>query len=105
MATQMNTPPMAGLTGIARRLVADGVLAEAEARKASEEASRQKIPIGAYLVENGLASGRHVATASSAEFGMPLIDVHSLDFSQLPMNLVREDLITKHKALPLFKRG
>src|SRR5688500_17414676 len=105
MATQMNTPPLAGLTGIARRLVADGVLAETEARKAVEDAVRQRIPIGAWLVENGLASGRQVATASSAEFGMPLLDVQALDFSRLPMNLVREDLITKHKALPLFKRG
>ena len=105
MATQMNTPPLAGLTGIARRLVADGVLSEGDARKAAEDAVRQKIPVGAWLVENGLASGRQVATASSAEFGMPLLDVQALDFSQLPMNLVREDLITKHKALPLFKRG
>ena len=105
MATQMNTPPLAGLTGIARRLVVEGVLAEAEARKAAEDAARQKIPIGAWMVENGLASGRQVATASSAEFGMPLLDVQAMDFSQLPMNLVREDLITKHKALPLFKRG
>ncbi|HEX7769511.1 MAG TPA: type IV-A pilus assembly ATPase PilB [Dokdonella sp.] len=101
----MNTPPLAGLTGIARRLVADGVLSEGDARKAAEDAVRQKIPVGAWLVENGLASGRQVATASSAEFGMPLLDVQALDFSQLPMNLVREDLITKHKALPLFKRG
>ena len=105
MATQMNTPPLAGLTGIARRLVVEGVLGETEARKAAEDAARQRIPIGAWMVENGLASGRQVATASSAEFGMPLLDVQAMDFTQLPMNLVREDLITKHKALPLFKRG
>ena len=105
MATQMNTPPLAGLTGIARRLVVEGALGETEARKAAEDAARQRIPIGAWMVENGLASGRQVATASSAEFGMPLLDVQAMDFTQLPMNLVREDLITKHKALPLFKRG
>jgi len=32
----MTTPPLAGLTGIARRLVADGALAETDARKAAE---------------------------------------------------------------------
>jgi len=101
----MNTPPLAGLTGIARRLVADGVLAETDARKAAEDAFRQKIPLAAWLVENGLASGRAVTAALSAEFGVPVIDVHALDFAQLPMSLVREDLIAKHKALPLFKRG
>ncbi len=36
---------------------------------------------------------------------MPLMDVEALDLAQLPMKLVSEDLISKHKALPLFKRG
>ena len=70
MATQMNTPPLAGLSGIARRLVSEGALAENDARKAVEDAAKAKIPIGAWLVENGLAQGRQVAMAASAEFGM-----------------------------------
>ena len=98
----MNAVPLSGLSGIARRLVNEGVLAEHDARKGVEEAARQKIPIGAWLTENGLASSRQIAMASSAEFGMPVLDVEALDSSQLPMKLVREDLITKHKALPLL---
>ena len=105
MATQITTPPLAGLSGIARRLVADGALAEADARKAVEEASKQKIPLSAWLVEQGLVSSASVAMASATEFGLPLIDVNAIDLSQVPIKLVREDLITKHKALPLFKRG
>ncbi|HJT96967.1 MAG TPA: type IV-A pilus assembly ATPase PilB, partial [Rhodanobacteraceae bacterium] len=101
----MNPVPLAGLTGIARRLVAEGVLSEGEARKAAEDASRQKIPIGAWLVENSLVASQQVALASSAEFGIPLFDVEALDLTQIPLRLVREDLISKHKALPLFKRG
>ncbi|HEY0230991.1 MAG TPA: type IV-A pilus assembly ATPase PilB, partial [Dokdonella sp.] len=101
----MNALPMAGLSGIARRLVGEGVLGENEARKAIDEASRQKIPLGAWLIENGLVPSKHIALASSMEFGMPLLDVEALDLAQLPMKLVREDLINKHKALPLFKRG
>jgi len=105
MATQINTPPLAGLSGIARRLVGEGLLEENDARKAVEDAARQKIPIGAYLTEHGLASSANVAMALATEFGLPLIDVNALDLSQVPIKLVREDLITKHKALPLFKRG
>ena len=105
MATQINTPPLAGLSGITRRLVNEGVVPEADARRAVEEASKAKIPISAWLIENSVASSRQVAMASSAEFGMPLLDVNSLDLAQLPMSIVREDLIAKHKALPLFKRG
>jgi len=105
MATQVSAPLVGGLNGIARRLVAEGVLAEADARRASDEAAKARIPLATWLVENGLAPGRQVAMALSAEFGMPLLDVNALDLAQLPLNIVREDLISKHKALPLFKRG
>ncbi len=101
----MNAVPLPGLSGIARRLVNDGLLAEHDARKAADEAARQKMPIGAWLIENALVSSTHVMVASSAEFGIPLIDAEALDLAQLPMKLVREDLINKHKVLPLFKRG
>ena len=50
MAMQMNPAPLAGITGIARRLVAEGTLSEGEARKAADDAARQKIPLGAWLV-------------------------------------------------------
>ena len=105
MATQMNPTALAGLSGISRRLVAEGLLGESDARKAVEDANKQKIPIGAWLSENGLVSSAQVALASAFEFGIPVFDVTALDLSQIPIKLVKEELINKHKALPLFKRG
>ncbi|MBX3692096.1 MAG: type IV-A pilus assembly ATPase PilB [Dokdonella sp.] len=105
MATQMNTPSLTGLSGVSRRLVAEGLLGEQDARKAVEDAGKQKIPIGAWLTENGLVSSANLALASAFEFGVPLLDVAALDLSQVPLKLVKEELIQKHKALPLFKRG
>ena len=101
----MNTPPLAGLSGIARRFVTGGVLAENEARKAVEDAAQAKIPLSAWLIDHGLVSSAEVAMASAIEFGLPLLDVNAIDLTQVPIKLVREDLVTKHKALPLFKRG
>ena len=101
----MNTPPLAGLSGIARRFVTGGQLAETEARKAVEDAAQAKIPLSAWLIDHGLVSSADVAMASAVEFGLPLLDVNAIDLSQVPIKLVREDLIAKHKALPLFKRG
>ena len=101
----MNAVPLTGISGIARRLVGQGALAEADARQAVEEAARQKMPIGPWLTEKGLVTARQLAMATSTEFGIPLLDAEAMDPSQLPMSLVKEDLITKHKALPLFKRG
>ncbi len=104
MATiQSNT--LAGLSGIPRRLVIDGVISEEDARKAIETSSKQKIPIGSYLVQNGFAPAQEVAAAASYEFGIPLLDVRALDMRVAPIKLVEEKLIQTHRALPLFKRG
>ena len=58
-----------------------------------------------WLTSNGIVSSAIVAHALSVEFGMPLMDVTALDLSASPMKLVKEELISKHKVLPLFKRG
>jgi len=105
MATQINLASLAGLTGIVRRLVLEGALSDTDARKAVDEASRQKVPLSTYLIDNSLVSSAQVAQVSSAEFGIPLLDVSALEPSQLPVKIVNERLITQHKALPLFKRG
>jgi type IV pilus assembly protein PilB len=105
MATLMTTPAFAGLTGITRRLVVQGIVAESDARTVQETAMRQRIPASTLLLERGLASSQQVARAASEEFGVPLIDGDSLDVTQLPIRLVNDELITQHKTLPLFKRG
>jgi len=96
---------MAGITGLVRRLVLDGHLAEPDARRAMEEASKDKKPVHAYLLDKKLVSSAHVAAANAHEFGMPLFDVGAMDFSQSAIRLVDEKLINQHQALPLFKRG
>jgi type IV pilus assembly protein PilB len=101
----MNPAPLAGLSGIARRLVAEGTLAEQAAREAVRDAAAQKIPFGAYLAENNLISTSQYARAASIEFGMPLLDLDALDLAQSPARLVKEELIVQYKVLPLFKRG
>lgn len=104
----MNGPAtvnLVGITGLARRLVQDGHLGEADARKALEETGKDKSSITQWLLGRGLVTGTHIAHAQAIEFGMPLVDVTALDMSQMPVKLVDEKLITAHKALPLLKRG
>ncbi|MCG6118817.1 MAG: type IV-A pilus assembly ATPase PilB [Aquimonas sp.] len=104
----MNAPATAnlvGITGIARRLVQDGHLAEADARKALDATAKDKSPIASYLVKQGMVSAAQLAAAQSIEFGMPLLDLAGMDPAQMPVKLVEERLITQHQALPLYKRG
>jgi type IV pilus assembly protein PilB len=99
------TPNLAGITGLVRRLVVDGHLPEPDARRAMEEASKEKKPVHIYLLEKRLITSAHVAAANSAEFGVPIFDIASLDLTQAPVKVVDEKLINSHRALPLFKRG
>ncbi len=93
------------LSGIARRLVAEELIAGHDAADAQEKSAKQKIPLVTYLVENGLVAAGDIARLASEEFGMPLFDVTALDLAQAPVKLVEERLINRHRALPLFKRG
>ncbi len=102
MATQ-STPVR--LSGLARRLVIDGLLTETDAQAAFDQSLKEKIPLVTYLVKNGLVEDGRIAVAASEEFGAPVLDIDSLDIGLLPKDLVSEKLIRKHRAIPLFKRG
>jgi len=99
------TANLVGITGIVRRLVLDGVLAEPDARKAMDEALKEKRPVQQYLLEKRLVNPVQIAAANSVEFGIPLFDANVLDLAQAATKLVSEELIQKHAVLPLFKRG
>jgi type IV pilus assembly protein PilB len=99
------TTNLMGITGIARRLVMDGALAEQPAREALQAASQERRPIAAYLIEKRLITHAQLAAANSVEFGVPLFDVATLDPTQSAIKLVSEELVRKHNVLPLFKRG
>jgi type IV pilus assembly protein PilB len=105
MATQMQPPPLTGLTGMARRLVLDGVLKEADARAAVQSSAEQKIPLPRWLTDNGLVDSVQIMRVTSAEFGIPLMDAASIPVKDMPLSSISEALMNKHKVLPLFKRG
>lgn len=101
-ATQI---PLAGLTGLARRLVTEGLLPEADVRRAVLESGQQRVTLTSWLLDQGLTDGLRLLRLASQEFGMPMLDVTAMSPAQLPINLISEDLLGKHRALPLFKRG
>ena len=93
------------LSGLARKLVLDGILEEEAAQEHFQAAIKKKTPFVAYLVENNLAPSNQIALAASQEFGAPLLEIDSLELDMDVVKLVKEDLIKKHHALPIFKRG
>lgn len=101
----MNAPNTIRLSGLALRLVDDGIIEEELARKAALDAKENGKPFVSCVVEQGLADSLVVAQAASEEFGSPLLDIHSINREVIPTGLVDAKLLQKHHTLPLFKRG
>lgn len=93
------------LSGLARRLVEENILDADSAIRSTEEARKEGTPFVAYLVSNGLAESRTIAVSASEEFGVPLLDLSAFDVETIPKDLVKENLIRQHNALPLVRRG
>ena len=92
-------------SGLARKLVQDGLITDAQAQEAYEAATKKNIPFVTHLVENKITDSRSIAQSAAEEFGVPLLDIDVVDLDPDVVKLVKEDLIRKHHSLPLFKRG
>ena len=90
---------------MARRLVSEGLLPEDDVRKAMADSAQQKVPLGVWLLNHNLIDSPQMTRLASIEFGMPMMDVTSVNVTTMPLDLISEALITKHQALPLFRRG
>jgi type IV pilus assembly protein PilB len=99
-----NKSPMK-LSGLAGRLVADGLLDAETAQKAHKDAAREKVPFVTFLVSNDYIEAQKLAEMASEEFGVPLFDIAAFNVDSMPVNLVAPKLVLKHHALPLFRRG
>ncbi len=97
--------PNVPLTGLARKLVMDGLLEQNVAQEAWKASLRDKVPFVSHVVGKGLIKGHVVAQIAAEEFGVPLIDLNAVDIDPDVTKLVQEKLIRDHHALPLYKRG
>jgi len=95
----------APLTGLPRRLVQDGILAEDVCLQAIEDARSDRKGLVSHLVDKALADPRQIAIAASHEFGVPLLDISVLEVDLDVVKSVDQKLLTKHRVLPLVRRG
>ena len=68
-------------------------------------ARERKTSVVTQLVSSGAANARDIAIAASAEFGVPLFDLDAINTDPEVFRLVSDKLLSKHRVLPLFKRG
>ncbi|SIP90341.1 type IV-A pilus assembly ATPase PilB [Solilutibacter tolerans] len=94
-----------GITGITRRLAMDGALDAETARAAQEAATKARRPIAQWLLDEKLITAAQLTAANAVEFGLPVLDPTTMPPQPDTLRLVSEELVHKHKVLPLFKRG
>jgi type IV pilus assembly protein PilB len=101
----MNNRAVGQLSGLAGRLVAEGLISAQDAVDAQKQSFEEKVPLVQFLVERLNVDDKRLAEVASHEFGIPLFDVRAFNRSNFPAGLVEAQLIVKHHALPLYKRG
>ena len=93
------------LQGLPQRLIQDGLLDEKTAVQAITDAKEAGTNLVSYLVNKGIADPREIAIAASQEFGVPLLDLDVIQPDLDTIRLVSDKLLSKHRVLPLVKRG
>lgn len=93
------------LSGLAKQMVLAELLDEKAAQQAQQQAQRNKLSLVTYLVQNKLVKSRALAELAADQFGVPFVDLGSIDKEGQPKELVSEKLIRQHRALPLWRRG
>lgn len=93
------------LSGLAKRLVNDGVFSAEVAQDAVAEAREANTAFITHIIKHRLISANRAAVAASEEFGLPLLDLDALPDNFFEHELISDDLVSKHRALPLLKRN
>lgn len=93
------------LSGLAKSLIKDQLLSEADAQNHFEQALRKNVPFVTHLVSSKILDGLSIAATASREFGIPLFDLDAITPELMPIKSVAEKLIRKHHVLPIFRRG
>lgn len=99
----MNRPPV--ISGLARRLVSDGVIDDDNALSALASAKDHNSSFVAELIKAYGISPMVIANAAADEFGSPLFDLAAIAPTSVPTDIVDTKLVGKHRVLPLYKRG
>lgn len=100
-----NTATPIRLSGLARRLVSDGLLTDEDAHSAQSAAKESKQAFVSYLVNKKILASADLASIASQEFGVPLFDINTMNMELAATDLIQEKLIRQHNALPLYQRG
>jgi len=92
-------------SGLIERLIGHELISTSDAAEVAERARNQGTTVVRELLEEHQIEGAVLARLVSEEYGVPLLELGSIVLDHLPVDLVPQSLIRKHKCLPLYRRG
>jgi len=96
---------MSKVTGIARQFVEHNLLNEQQAVEITKDANKERRSFIIQALLSGSCKSKDVALLASNEFGLPFLDLSAMDPEHFAADAISDDLLEKHKILPIFKRG
>ncbi|MCJ8286903.1 type IV-A pilus assembly ATPase PilB [Halomonas sp.] len=97
-----NGSPQGPNSGLAQRLVSQGLLSPPAALRAEQEAQDSHSTLLRYLVEHELVSIGPATRAAAEEYDLPFVDLQEREPSELPaLSHFPEALLREHSVLPL----
>jgi type IV pilus assembly protein PilB len=93
------------MSPLARALVQQGKLVQGDANAIQAEAKKAGVSFIVQLVSSKKLSSSEIANFASSAFGVPQVDLTSIDVDQLPVTMLDSKLVGSKRVLPLHKRG
>jgi type IV pilus assembly protein PilB len=93
------------LSGLARALVQHQQLRLDQAAAIQRKADSSAVPFIEELLAHGSLPAHRVAKFVSETFGLPMLDLSTLDRAAIPDDLIDRKLLSETRIVPLNKRG
>jgi type IV pilus assembly protein PilB len=93
------------LSGLARALVQQGRLKEAEAETFAAQGAGSGGGFVSQVISSGRMGARDIAVFAAETFGYPLLDLNALDENHFPKETIDRKLMQNHQVIALTKRG
>ena len=93
------------LPGLARKMVANGLLTEPVALDVMKNALHENRSFFLQSIEQDSVPLTAASNLASEEFGIPMFELDAINTELVPLQLVSTKIIEKHHVLPLYVRG
>ncbi|PLX77789.1 MAG: type IV-A pilus assembly ATPase PilB [Azoarcus sp.] len=100
----MAANPQTALSGLARALIQNGRLTEADALSCSPTANGSSNAFLLEICQRGLMNPREIAKFAADTFGYPLLDINAVERGSLPRDAIDRKLMNRHQVVALGKR-